>query len=204
MVHLMNIMYGAVQSWCSHLCSSRPPSLNEGKKIPESWFAAAPGLVFKMNFKASTAGAFYIELWNIYSWLSQFGCYWKSEALSPAEDGLPDLARADLNNSDSRRWFARADLNNSDNLDTAIRLCWHVSTWIHLAPGTMQACGIVITIIWGQIYLPEAKYISLKPNICTWGLGKRCASSSGESYLLPLPIGTGSLLSGWDEIWGVT
>ena len=35
---------------------------------------------------------------------------------------------------------------------------------------------------------------------CTWGLGKRCASSSGESYLLPRPIGTGSLRSGWVEI----
>ena len=184
----MTIMYGAVQSWCCHLCSSRPPFLNEGKKIPESWFAAAPG------------------------WFSR----WISRHLPPVHfisnsgTSIPGCHSLDVIGSRRRCHPQKMvckilqehiSIILTPTLTTVIRLCWHVPTQSHLATEEPMH---VITIIWGQIYLPDAKYISLKPNICTWGLGKRCASSSGESYLLPLPIGTGSLRSGWDEIWGVT
>ena len=119
--------------WCCSIMMFPPllkptPLSERGEENSRILVCCCTWLVFKMNFKAFTAGAFYIELWNIYSWLSQFGCYWKSEALSSAEDGLQDLARAALNNSDSKKMVCkilreRTSIILTPTLTTVIRLC---------------------------------------------------------------------------------
>ena len=109
--------------WCCSIMMFPPllkptPLSERGEENSRILVCCCTWLVFKMNLKASAAGAFYIELWNIYSWLSQFGCYWKSEALSSAEDGLQDLARAHLNNSDT----------NFDNRDKTLLTCLNLKS----------------------------------------------------------------------------
>ena len=143
--------------WCCSIMMFPPllkptPLSERGEENSRILVCCCTWLVFKMNLKASTAGAFYIELWNIYSWLSQFGCYWKSEALSSAEDGLQDLARAHLNNSDTNFDNRDKTLLTSLNLKSPCNQCKRSPSfeakYIYLMP---------------NIYIFEAKYMYLRP-----------------------------------------
>ena len=145
--------------WCCSIMMFPPllkptPLSERGEENSRILVCCCTWLVFKMNFKASTAGAFYIELWNIYSWLSQFGCYWKSEALSSAEDGLQDLARADLNNSDT----------DFDNRDKTLLTCLNLKSPCNWGTNACDHHHLRPNIFtWGQIYISEAKYMYLRP-----------------------------------------
>ena len=157
--------------WCCAIMMFPPllkptPLSERGEENSRILVCCCTWLVFKMNLKASTAGAFYIELWNIYSWLSQFGCYWKSEALSSAEDGLQDLARADLNNSDT----------NFDNRDKTLLTCLNLKSPCNWGTNACDPHHFRPNIyLWSQIYVPEA-----------WGSGAPRVAGSRISFPFPL------------------